>query len=91
MKKMASVLLVLSFMLVSLGGCSSGNDPTGSVSDETEDHSSVTETNSDDITEENAMSEEEYKASCESYACREIARYPGKYSEKLAYFCGEVF
>ena len=93
MKKMASVLLVLSFMLVSLGGCSSGNDPTGSVPNEAENYSSVTETSSDDITEEeeNAISEEEYKTSCESYAYREIARYPGKYSGKPAYFRGEVF
>lgn len=91
MKKMAAVLLVLSFMLVSLGGCDSDNGPTGSVPDETENHSSVTEASSDDITEENAMGEEEYKASCEIYAYREIARYPGKYSGKPAYFCGEVF
>lgn len=91
MKKMASVLLVLSFMLVSLGGCSSDNDPTGSVPDETENHSSVTEVSSDSISEEDAMGEEEYKASCASYDYREIARYPGKYSGKPAYFRGEVF
>ena len=91
MKKMAAVLLVLSFMLVSLGGCSSGNDPTRSVPDETENQPSVTEASSDVISEEDAIGEEEYKASCTSYAYREIARYPGKYSGEPAYFCGEVF
>lgn len=93
MKKTAVVLLVLSFMLISLVGCSSDSSSTGSVPDKAEDSSSATEISSDSIQEqgEDFISEEEYKVSCASYAYREIARYPGKYSGNPAYFCGEVF
>lgn len=70
-----------------------GKSPVESSSVEVEESSSNTEEDStvvSDVQEEDTLSEEEYKGSCQMYEYREIARYPTQYAGKPSYFRGEV-
>ena len=98
MKKMLSAMLLLSCLMLPMAGCSETNKPVSSLpeSANTGDFAPISEeqpseTVESEPEEEPVMDEDAYKATCQAYDYREIARYPSQYAGKVAYFCGEVF
>ena len=98
MKKMLSAMLLLSCLMLPMAGCSETNKPVSSLpeSANTGDFAPISEeqpseTVESEPEEEPVMDEDAYKATCQAYDYREIARYPSQYAGKAAYFCGEVF
>ena len=101
MKKILSTMLLFSFLMLPISGCSETNEPVSSLpeSDSAGDFAPISdgqpsetvETEPEEEAEEPVMDEEAYKATCQAYDYREIARYPSQYAGKAAYFCGEVF
>ena len=101
MKKILSTMLLFSFLMLPISGCSETNEPVSSLPESASagdfapisdgQPSETVETEPEEEAEEPVMDEEAYKATCQAYDYREIARYPSQYAGKAAYFCGEVF
>ena len=101
MKKILSAMLVLSCLMLPISGCSEKNKPVSSLPESASagDFAPISDGQSSETVEsepkeeakEPVMDEEAYKATCQAYDYREIARYPSQYAGKAAYFCGEVF
>ena len=101
MKKILSTMLLLSCLTLPMAGCSETNEPVSSLPESASSSdfapisegqpSETVESEPEEETEEPVIDEEAYKATCQAYDYREIARYPSQYAGKAAYFCGEVF
>ena len=101
MKKILNTMLLLSCLTLPMAGCSETNEPVSSLPESASSSdfapisegqpSETVESEPEEETEEPVIDEEAYKATCQAYDYREIARYPPQYADKAAYFCGEVF
>ena len=94
MKKMLSAMLVLSCLMLPISGCSEKNKPVSSLPESASSSdfapisegqpSETVESEPEEETEEPVIDEEAYKATCQAYDYREIARYPCQYAGKAA-------